>query len=105
MYSQFAGVAGFQLGRRHYDGQFYLLHNQFSPHLADQPLYRRTYPEQPERDQPNRYGDRYYFYHNQGPDYPWLQDNLTPETAAAIDADWTFAGRWQPEQQLQQIRH
>jgi hypothetical protein len=34
-----------------------------------------------------------------------LQNNLTPENAAAFDADWTFAGRWQPEQQLQQIRH
>lgn len=104
MHSSFDGVAGFQLGRRHYDGQFYLLHNRFANTLADQPLYRRTYPQQPERDQANLYGDRNYFYQNQGPDYAWLQDNLTKTQAQAINADWTFAGRWQPEQQLQQIR-
>ncbi len=104
MHSSFNGVAGFQLGRRHYDGQFYLLHNRFANTLADQPLYRRTYPQQPERDQANLYGDRNYFYQNQGPNYAWLQDNLTKTQAEAINADWTFAGRWQPEQQLQQIR-
>lgn len=104
MHSSFDGVPGFQLGRRHYDGQFYLLYNHFANTLADQPLYRRTYPQQPERDQANLYGDRNYFYQNQGPDYPWLQDNLTKTQAQAINADWTFAGRWQPEQQLQQIR-
>jgi pectinesterase len=104
MHSSFKGASGFQLGRRHYDGQFYLLFNRFGETLADQPIFRRTYPEDPKRDQPNLYGDRNYFYQNQGPAYTWLQDNLTQSQASQINADWTFAGQWQPEAQLAQIR-
>lgn len=104
MHSGFKGASGFQLGRRHYDGQFYLLFNSFSSELADQPIFRRTYPEDPKRDQPNLYGDRNYFYQNQGPDHAWLQDNLSKSQASQINADWTFAGQWQPEAQLAQIR-
>ena len=104
MHSSFKGASAFQLGRRHYDGQFYLLFNHFSKDLADQPIFRRTYPEDPKRDQANLYGDRNYFYQNQGPAYAWLQDNLTKAQAAPINADWTFAGQWQPEAQLAQIR-
>jgi len=104
MHSSFSGARGYQLGRRHYDGQFYLLHNRFSGELANQPIFRRTYPEDPKRDQPNLYGDRNYFYKNQGPAYAWLRDNITAEQAAAINADWTFAGQWQPQAQLAQIR-
>ena len=104
MHSSFNGASGFQLGRRHYDGQFYLLHNRFSGELADQPIFRRTYPEDPKRDQANLYGDRNYFYQNQGPAYSWLRDNLTKAQAAPINADWTFGGQWQPEAQLAKIR-
>jgi len=104
MHSSFQGAKGFALGRRHYDGQFYLLHNSFSPELADQPIFRRTYPEDPTRDQPNLYGDRNYFYQNQGPTYAWLRDNLTAAQASKINTDWTFNGEWQPEAQLVQIR-
>ncbi len=104
MHSSFKGANGFQLGRRHYDGQFYLLHNRFSEDLADQPIFRRTYPENPTRDQPNLHGDRNYFYQNQGPAYSWLRDNLTASQARKINADWTFDGQWQPEVQLAQIR-
>ena len=104
MHSSFKGANGFQLGRRHYDGQFYLLYNRFSDELADQPIFRRTYPEDPKRDQPNLYGDRNYFYQNQGPGYSWLRDNLTKTQAAQINTDWTFGGQWQPEAQLTQIR-
>jgi len=103
-HSRFHGVTGFQLGRRHYDGQFVLLHNQFSQAMADQAIYRRTYPSQPERDQANHYGDRNYFYQNQGPAYHWLQDNLTAAAAASYSAASVFQGRWAPEQQLQQFR-
>lgn len=104
MHSSFKGANGFQLGRRHYDGQFYLMFNRFSDELADQPIFRRTYPEDPKRDQPNLYGDRNYFYQNQGPGYSWLLDNLTKTQAEQINADWTFGGQWHPEAQLAQIR-
>ena len=104
MHSSFNGAKGFQLGRRHYDGQFYLLFNRFSGELADQPIFRRTYPEDPKRDQPNLYGERNYFYQNQGPAYSSLRYNLTKSQASQINADWTFGGQWQPEAQLAQIR-
>mgnify|MGYP006185344209 CR=1 FL=1 len=45
-----------------------------------------------------------YFYQNQGPAYAWLKDNLTAQQASEIDSNWIFQGKWQPEQQLQQIR-
>lgn len=106
-HSQFLGVTGFELGRHHYDGQFYLLHNRFSQAMADTPIYRRTYPKEPWRDQANRYGQRTYFFGNDlaaKTQYLWLQDNLDAEQARQITADWTFQGAWQPEVLLLQIR-
>ncbi len=106
-HSRFLGVNGFELGRHHYDGQFYLLHNRFSQAMSDTPIYRRTYPKEPWRDQPNRYGARYYFFGNHvdsGKQYPWLRDNIDAEHAHNITAEWTFQGAWQPELLLDQIR-
>ena len=107
--SRFHGVSGFQLGRRHYDGQFVLRGNQFSSALANQPIFRRTYPEEPQRDQPNRYGDRNFFYQNQGPVYGWLTDNFSAEQknayADAQSASMTlFGARWQPLAELARSR-
>ena len=34
----------------------------------------------------------------------FLKDNLTKSQASQINADWTYAGQWQPEAQLAQIR-
>jgi pectinesterase len=107
-HSRFFGVNGFELARHHYDGQFYLLHNIFHKALADKPIYRRTYPSEPWRDQPNRFGARYYFYGNQvdgQPNYAWLQDNLAVNHAQQMSADWAFEGAWQPELLLSKIRH
>jgi pectinesterase len=100
---RFDGVEGFNLGRRHKDGQFYLLDCAFSESMADKPIFRVTYPEQPERDSPNLFGDRYYFYncHRQGGDYAWFADNLptakSSPTPEKITAAWTFANQWNPE--------
>jgi len=101
--SKFDGVPGFKLGRHHYDAQFYLLNCQFSQQLSDNPIYRVTYPDEPERDRPFSWGKRYYFYncHRQGGDFEWFCDNL--ETAPGnpkpgeITTGWTFDGRWNPE--------
>lgn len=104
--SRFDGVPGFMLGRRHYDGQFYLINNQYSTNMADKPIFRHTYPAQPERDRANLWGDRYYFSHTDPKQirYPWMQAHL-PEGVAAeqISAKWTFAGRWDPEQQVKAL--
>lgn len=109
--SVFEGVPGFMLGRRHYDGQFYLINNQYSANMANHAIFRHTYPTTPERDRANRWGDRYYFSHTQdtAAKYPWLAANLhrhpqalTPEQ---ITARWTFDYRWDPEAELANIYH
>jgi len=107
--SSFHGVTDFQLGRRHYDGQFVLAGNQFSSALANQPIFRRTYPDEPQRDQPNRYGDRNFYFQNQGPAYPWLADNFSAEQATAYaDAQsasvTVFGKHWQPLAELARTR-
>jgi len=107
--SSFHGVSGFQLGRRHYDGQFVLSGNTFSSALADQPIFRRTYPEEPQRDQPNRYGDRNFYAQNQGPAYSWLSDNFSAaQQSAYADAQSAsvtiFGERWQPLAELARTR-
>lgn len=115
--SHFHGVSGFMLGRRHYDGQFVLAGNTFSSALADQPIFRRTYPEEPHRDQPNRYGDRNFYLQNhiqnqmqnQSPAYGWLTDNFSAAQATAYaDAPsasiTVFGNRWQPLAELARSR-
>jgi len=113
--SSFHGVTGFELGRRHYDGQFVLLGNHYSEAMADRPIYRVTYPSDPVRDQANRYGERHWFYQSQGPAYSWLQDKwpthgeLAGIAAASLlesaePSRLLFGDKWQPEQQLVQIR-
>ncbi|NRQ43628.1 pectin esterase [Rheinheimera sp. YQF-2] len=107
--SHFDGVPGFMLGRRHYDAQFYLINNRYSSNMADKPIFRHTYPTEPERDRANLWGDRYYFSHADGKQviYPWLKANLAAHPAQLspeqITAKWTFAGRWDPQLQLQTL--
>lgn len=101
--SKFDGVPGFKLGRHHYDAQFYLLNCQFSQQMSDNPIYRVTYPDEPERDRPFNWGERYFFYncHRQNGDFGWFADNLNKAKGSPnpedITAAWTFGGRWDPE--------
>ncbi|MDP5131130.1 MAG: pectinesterase family protein [Paraglaciecola sp.] len=107
--SHFDGVSGFMLGRRHYDAQFYLINNSYSQNMADKPIFRHTYPNQPERDRANLWGDRNYFSHDNENNaiYPWLKTNLSqhPQSmiATQITARWTFEQRWDPEAELKQL--
>lgn len=102
LHSSFDGVEGFQLGRHHYDAQFYLLNCRFASTIADQPIYLVTY-EDSSKNNPYLYGERKFFYDctTEGKPYEWYQNNLrnspgspTPET---ITASWTFDGKWDPE--------
>ena len=103
--SHFDGVPGFKLGRRHRDGQFILLDCSFAAEMADEAIYRVTYPDDPARDAANLWGDR-NFYQNcsrMGGDYSWHGNE--PESwqkgvgAEEITATWTFEGRWDPGDQ------
>jgi len=103
--SYFDGVPGFPLARHHRDAQFYLLDCIFSRNMADRPIYMP--------DSPNakvwKWGARHYFYncHREGGDFEWFKDNLetadgSPK-AEQITADWTFEGKWKPEETMPHV--
>jgi pectinesterase len=98
----FDGVKGFFLGRRHHDGQFYLVDCAFSENMYDEYIFRQTYPYEPLQNAPNRWGDRAYYHncHRTGGDYPWHKNNLRAAPGSPkpedITAAWTFGGKWTP---------
>lgn len=102
--SYFDGVKNFPLGRNHRDGQFYLLDCNFSENMADKPIYRP-----PTSSTPFKWGERYYYFncHREGGDYKWFKDNLSfaPDSPdqKEITAEWTFAGKWNPEANIPSV--
>jgi pectinesterase len=101
--STFDGIRGFELGRHHYDSQFYLLYCTFTDSMANKPIYRVTVSKVPSENRPFTWGERYYFYecHGAHVDYDWHKNNLDnaqkrmrPED---LTSTWTFEGRWDPE--------
>lgn len=98
--STFDGVEGFELGRHHYDAQFFLIDCTFSERMKDKEIYRVTYPDEPQRDRPFNWGPRYFFYNCSKTDsnYHWFQDNL--DNPYYISPFWTFDGQWDPETEI-----
>jgi pectinesterase len=100
--SSFDGVPGFELGRHHYEAQFYLLGCTFSNSMADTPIYRVTYKDSSE-NRPFNWGERDYYYdcHREGGDYSWFANNLGSAAgspaASEITPYWTFDHEWNPE--------
>lgn len=104
-FSYFDGVQGFPLARHHRDAQFYLIDCMFSRNMADQPIYLPVSPNA----QVWKWGARHYFYncHREGGDCEWFKDNLetvkgSPEVIQ-ITPEWTFAGKWNPEQSMPSV--
>ena len=101
--SYFDGVKNFPLGRNNRDGQFYLLDCKFSSNMADKPIYL------PSADSTYKWGKRYYFYncHRDGGDFLWFKNNLNEAPGSTkpedITAEWTFAGKWNPEANLPSV--
>jgi pectinesterase len=101
--SHFDGTRGFILGRHHYDARFFLVDCSFSSNMADKPISRVTYEKEPERNRPDIYGGRYYFYNcrREGSNFAWFADNLQDAVNAPGPEDitpaWTFNGQWDPE--------
>jgi PelA/Pel-15E family pectate lyase len=101
--SYFDGVPDFPLGRNNRDGQFFLLDALFSRNMGDRPIYPAlgadTY----------QWPGRYYYdnCHREGGDYRWFADNLERADgrprAAEITPEWTFRGRWDPENTLPSV--
>jgi pectinesterase len=100
--SFFDGVAGFPLGRHHRDAQIYLLDCVFSKTMADRPIYS---PKSPNVE-PWKWGTRHYFYNclREGVNFEWSRDNLAEAEGSPkeyeITAQWTFGGRWNPEEAM-----
>lgn len=112
---RFDGTNGWNLARHHHDAQFYFLDCTFSKTMIDQPPFRVIYPldnktpsasdiqKNKGLDKSNVWGERSYFYncHREGGDYGWLTNNLSAAPGAPkpeqINAAWTFAGKWDPE--------
>lgn len=99
----FDGVKGFQLGRNHYDAQFYLLDCKFSKNMADKDIYRVKYKNNPERNRPDNWGRRNYYYNclKVGGNYDWFKNNLSTAEGSPkpseITPAWTFDDKWNPE--------
>ena len=95
--SSFDGAEGFNLGRHHYEAQFYLINCSYSSTMIDKPIFYVTYPDNPSRNRPYVWGERKYFYgvKKEGKQFDWLKDNL--DKADSITAAWTFDHRWNPE--------
>lgn len=100
--SSFDGVEGFQLGRHHYEAQFYLLDCSFSSNMADQPIYRHVYGDST-KNNPYYNGDRIYFYNctKEGEAFSWYGNNLDEAKGSPVPTDitvaWTFDGKWDPK--------
>jgi pectinesterase len=71
--------------------------------MIDRPIFYYHYPNEPEKNRPYFYGNRYYFFncHRTGGDFAWHADNLAlwPQglNPDDVDATWTFDGKWDPE--------
>jgi hypothetical protein len=94
--STFDGPKPFGLGSYFRDAAWYFIDCRFSNMLrADGVIFR-----QPANDYTVRWGaDRVYFSGCEGPDYPWLKDNISASPAKSADhvtAHWTLRG-WDPE--------
>lgn len=114
---RFDGVNGFNLGRHHVDAQFYFLDCKFSVKMRNNPIRRFVYPlnggrlteediqRNADLDKHNIWGERSYFYncHRDGGDFDWFDTNLSSAPGSPkpeqITTAWTFAEKWNPENQ------
>jgi pectinesterase len=112
---RFDGANRFNLGRNSVDAQFYFVDCKFSAKMRNKPIRRVIYPlkggpvteadiqRNADLDKQNLWGERSYFYncHRDGSDFDWFGNNLSSAPGSPkpeqINAVWTFAGKWNPE--------
>ena len=98
----FDGVKDFELGRYHYQAQFFLLNCTFSENMKDKPLYK-VHDKNPDRNNPVYAGERIYYFNcsKEGEEYNWYKNNLGQATGQLapdeITPKWTFGRKWDPE--------
>jgi pectinesterase len=99
----FDGVKGFELGRHHYQAQFFLLNCSFSENMKNKPIYK-VYDKDPDHNNPFYAGERDYYFNcsKKGEQYDWYKNNLDQAsgqpTPDEITPEWTFRGKWNPEE-------
>ena len=104
--SKFDALSPTTLGRYHHDSQFYLIHCQLSKNILDENIH---YAYTDKVLDPCPWGLRAYYYacSREGGHSGWLNDNLQEAKGSpefhAINAVWTFDGKWNPESQIHDL--
>ena len=104
--SQFDAKRPTTLGRYHHDSQFYLIHCQLSKNILDENIH---YAYTDKVLDPCPWGLRAYYYActREGGHSGWLNDNLKEAKGSpefhAVNALWTFDGRWNPERRIRDL--
>ena len=94
------------LGRYHHDSQFFILYCKLSDKVLDSNI---SYAYSDKVLDPCPWGQRTYYYDcfRQGGQGSWLNNNLKEAENApefhGINAQWTFDGKWDPEQQIRDL--
>ena len=114
--SDFDALRPTELGRYHHDSQFYIVNCKLSENILDKNIehaYKGRTAEEMARQgkvlDPCPWGQRVYYYgcRRQGGHSGWLNDNLQTAPGSpefhGITAQWTFDGRWNPEQHIRDL--
>ena len=111
--SEFDAIKPTPLGRYHHDSQFYLLNCRLSRNIIDADI-DHAYKKDPalakgKTIDPCPWGHRVYYYGctRDGGHSGWLNNNLSTAAGSpdfhAITAQWTFDGKWDPEQRIRAL--
>lgn len=94
------------LGRYHHDAQFFIVNCQLSKQIIDANI---GYAYTDKVLDPCPWGQRTYYYNctREGGHSGWLNNNLQASESSsdpfAITAEWTFDGKWNPEERIRQL--
>lgn len=113
--SEFDAIKPTPLGRYHHDSQFYLLNCRLSKNIIDADI-DHAYRAQPALSagktvDPCPWGHRVYYNGcvREGGHGGWLADNMKSAKGApeyhTVTAQWTFDGKWDPEQRIRDLWH
>ncbi len=90
----FKGDVPYNLGRYHHEASFYLINCHFDNNMTDTAIFKAATAK------PMLWESTAYYYgcRKDGKQYDWYKDNLSTApgspSASAINARWTFAGKW-----------
>ena len=94
------------LGRYHHDHQFFILNSVMSKNILNRDI---MYAYSDKVLDPCELGQRMYYWRNirEGGQSGWLDNSLDksakPVESWAMTAEWTFDGKWDPEQRLRDV--